>query len=480
MVVVNDHEAWVPLFKVQVFFSCVSFSIIVPSIANYLARMGAEEYVLGVAVAVYSLGEMVGSAVFGRAMTRALRDRPDSGPRDILLQTIVFGIFGSSLYVAADVLGQDARFRPVAPWVVVGARFLGGIWTGGKMVVEQTYVGVAALEERVTPLTSEIGVYAVLGFVAGPSVGALFAPLDLEFGPWVRVDQFTAPGWFMVLLTVGMWFGCRAIFDPRAGYARPLRRLKSDDALTKSAGLGSPAVGRRPSDVEAPPSSTSAFTPNRVGLVTCLVAFFAHFYSFAIQETITTPFVTKRYHWSQEWINYLFAAVSVLSLATSVAVSKLSSMGCRDFDLLVLSLGLGLAGSVLLLDAPLVPLNLGEGRFLAGFALITVAFPFGRNVALAIFSKVLGPAEQGEWMGLMFVIGALPRCLGPSWSLYALDLACVLFPDPAPCPPGGRTCLEFGLSAAVFAASLAAVLRHKGALKPYDEDHQGEAAGLIH
>ena len=53
------HEQWVPLFKIQVFFSCVSFSIIVPSLANYLRRMGADEWVLGVAVAVYSLGEMV-------------------------------------------------------------------------------------------------------------------------------------------------------------------------------------------------------------------------------------------------------------------------------------------------------------------------------------------------------------------------------------------------------------------------------------
>ena len=123
-------------------------------------------------------------------------------------------------------------------------------------------------------------------------------------------------------------------------------------------------------------------------------------------------------------------------------MSRLSKAGIRDFDLLVLSLVLGLGGSLLLIDAPLFP-ALGEGRFLAGFALITVAFPFGRNVALAIFSKVLGPAEQGEWMGLMFVVGALPRCLGPSWSLYALQLACVAFPEPAPCPPGGRTCLEF-------------------------------------
>jgi len=56
----QEKETWVFLFKIQVFFSCVAFSIIVPSIAPYLARMGASEYVLGVAVAVYSLGEMIG------------------------------------------------------------------------------------------------------------------------------------------------------------------------------------------------------------------------------------------------------------------------------------------------------------------------------------------------------------------------------------------------------------------------------------
>ena len=62
-----------------------------PSIALYLERMGAAEWVLGVAVAVYSLGEMVGSAVFGRAMTRALREDPAAGPRTALLQTMVRG-----------------------------------------------------------------------------------------------------------------------------------------------------------------------------------------------------------------------------------------------------------------------------------------------------------------------------------------------------------------------------------------------------
>ena len=101
----------------------------------------------------------------------------------------------------------------ISTQVVVVGRFLGGIWTGGKMVVEQTYVGVAAREDRVTPLTSEIGVYAVLGFVAGPSVGALFAPLNLDYGRW-RVDEFTAPGYFVGLLCVAMMVACYVTFNP--------------------------------------------------------------------------------------------------------------------------------------------------------------------------------------------------------------------------------------------------------------------------
>ena len=113
------HEQWVPLFKIQVFFSCVSFSIIVPSLANYLRRMGADEWVLGVAVAVYSLGEMVGSAVFGKLMTKRLREAPATGPRRCLLETMVFGVVGSILYVVADDVGQSPTLRAWAPWVVV-------------------------------------------------------------------------------------------------------------------------------------------------------------------------------------------------------------------------------------------------------------------------------------------------------------------------------------------------------------------------
>ena len=65
--------------------------------------------------------------------------------------------------------------------------------------------------------------------------------------------------------------------------------------------------------------------------------------------------------------------------------------------LLVASLVLGAAGSLLLIDAMPGTAAAAAGgaaaglplpRFFVGFALITVAFPFGRNTTLAIFSQV--------------------------------------------------------------------------------------------
>jgi len=62
----DPTNSWRLLFYVNVFFSCASFSIILPSLEPYLARNGATPYFYGLTVAVYSVGEMVGAIVFGK------------------------------------------------------------------------------------------------------------------------------------------------------------------------------------------------------------------------------------------------------------------------------------------------------------------------------------------------------------------------------------------------------------------------------
>eukprot|EP00966_Prymnesium_polylepis_P249230 5762080-Prymnesium_polylepis.1 len=49
--------------------------------------------------------------------------------------------------------------------------------------------------------------------------------------------------------------------------------------------------------------------------------------------------------------------------------------------------------------APAEP-DMSLPQFFAGFALVTVAFPFGRGLCLSMVGKLLGDTPQGTWMGV--------------------------------------------------------------------------------
>lgn len=153
---------YLPLFYFNVFFACVSFSIIMPSLAPYLERCGAgDPTFLAWVVCVYSLGEMVGSLMFGAMYNRAVVWDRVKGPRVVLCVVIFSGIVGerdgsalmttnlavdltlnrtsagSVLYLLGDILSM--------PNLVFWGRALQGLWTGGQQSVEQAYLAFAAL-----------------------------------------------------------------------------------------------------------------------------------------------------------------------------------------------------------------------------------------------------------------------------------------------------------------------------------------------
>jgi len=99
-------------------------------------------------VAIYSVGEMIGAIAFGKIYEYWTK-RSLNGSKYTLLLTIFLGIIGSALYVIADITGS--------PNMVFIGRLLQGLWTGGKQVVEQTYLSETAPPDRVTELTSELG-----------------------------------------------------------------------------------------------------------------------------------------------------------------------------------------------------------------------------------------------------------------------------------------------------------------------------------
>ena len=152
--------------------------------------------------------------------------------------------------------------------------------------------------------------------------------------------------------------------------------------------------------------------PNSVGLAVCLMLFFVHFLSFALQETIGTPLVQELYGWGPcedndakpdcnadraNYINLLYTGSGVVSWLASVGLSFLSR-SCSDVTLLFGSVLVGLAGAVTMLDVwdggGLAHGRIGVAQFLVGFTLVSIAFPIGRNVTLSVASKIVGPHPQ--------------------------------------------------------------------------------------
>lgn len=199
---------------------------------------------------------------------------------------------------------------------------------------------------------------------------------------------------------------------------------------------------------------------NSMGVSMSIILFFVHYYSFAVQETITTPMVSVIYNWSSLKINLLFTGAGMASLLTSFSVRCLTRY-VEDRSMLVASIVIGLIGSMLLMDEPFNK-TLPVWRFLVGFSLTTIAFPVGRNVVLGVFGNVLGPVNQGRWMGIIIAVSALPRVLGPFLALKTLELIY------------WKTWLEFGICTALFGVAILGTLQNIRSLVPYSEFIQSQ------
>ncbi len=353
----EQYPTWMRLFMFCVFWSCTAFSIVLPSLAPYLDRMGADPLFLGWTVATFCFGEMIGALAFGKAYNVAATRYPKMGPAHVLTSSIMCGVVGSVLYVMADTL--------VSPWTCFWGRFLTGLWTGGKQAVEQAFMAERAPPAQLTEYTADLGTCAVVGFTCGPAIGAVFAIIPSYRTTWITVDEFTGPGLFLIVICVTSAIAVEYYLpkacssDERRADEVQYRPVDAGDAVAKP---------------DRPPSSA--------GLYVCLALFFVHYYNFAVQETITTPFVLAAYKWDQVTVNLLFVGVGVFSLIASLAIKYLSR--CLDDDILIIvSVLMGMVGSFLLIDsmpgdpeAIMLPLP----RFIAGFTLITIAFPFGNGL----------------------------------------------------------------------------------------------------
>ena len=447
---------WQLIFFTNVFFACISFSIVMPSLYLYLDGMGASTTFYALVVAAFSVGEALGSLFLGTLSNTI-------GCKRTLQLCTLLSLSGSSSYALADTIAREGS-TALGPPVVLLGRLLQGIGSGGQQAVEQTYLSVAAPPEQRTQLTSKLSTFACLGFIFGPAMGALVSQTPtFAVGP-VRFTTFTKQGWVVAVLNVSMFLSTTFGFTEIVRKQGEAAKEEGDD---KDASTSSAAVTDGENDT--------------TGVWACIVIFFVHFNGFAVQETITTPLVEDWFGWDEVGANLLFTAAGMANLLVAVLMAFLSSSRVNangemtqlvdDRVLLWWSLVLAVAGWVIMIPIDAWTLEddtpaMGLPQFIVGFALVTVAFPVGRGVCLSMVGKLLGDQPQGAWMGIMFALGAIARIAGPFWAVtgyYSFGALAV-----------------FGSTALLFVLSLGATRQLWSSLAPPDVLPLPALGGLRH
>lgn len=449
---------WKAIFYMNVFLACVSFSIVLPSLWPYLQRFDADENFLAMVLAIYSIGEFIGAIIWGYIYNA-------SSMKFSMYTCIAAGFIGSLLY------SFGGYFIPWGKWLVFAGRFVQGLWTGGQQAIEQAYITECIDKNQNLSMIADLGASAVLGFVLGPIVGLIGGFINFRIGGFY-VDEYTSCGYFQAIFTIIMFVGTIFCFaeiprEWRRGLQEEDEELNDEasieaenaDALLKSS---SNILYKDPERVdfskldEEEKDTLSRLKPNMKGVLVALLIFLIHFNGFAVQETITTPISTDVMHKYTNTLDYpesfayiLFACSGVLSLLTFIALKRINDI-LSDKTFVFISSAMGFVGYLLLIDY--VPRIIEPVRFIIGFCIISIAFPFGRGVTLAMFSKIIGKHKAGVYMGYMLAVGAISRIVGPFWSVQSLTVS------PA---------LTFGISAGLFAVNLIVQWWYNDCLNPH-------------
>jgi len=150
-----------PILLFTIMLSGMGFGLVLPAFLFYAENLGASATIATAIVGSYSIGQAIGTPIWGR-----MSDRFGRKPM-LLLST--FGMGLSYLLVAfADNL-----------WLLAFARIMTGL-LGGNVAVAMAYVAdITPVEKRAQGM-GLIGGSISLGFILGPALGGILAGTDAD------------------------------------------------------------------------------------------------------------------------------------------------------------------------------------------------------------------------------------------------------------------------------------------------------------
>ncbi len=160
-----------PLFlmALTIFIDFAGFGLVLPLLPFWAERLGAGPVAVGLVLTIYALAQFVFTPVLG-----TLSDR--YGRRPVIL---------ASLLIEALSLALSALAGSLA--ILFVARFIGGLGASNIGSAQAVVADVTPVERRAQGM-GLIGAAIGLGFVVGPALGGVLAPLGPAVPFWVAMS----------------------------------------------------------------------------------------------------------------------------------------------------------------------------------------------------------------------------------------------------------------------------------------------------
>lgn len=341
-----------------IFVNLVGFGIIIPLLPFYAETFGASPLVVGLLFAVFSLCQLVAAPILGD-----LSDR--YGRRPILILSLI----GTVVSFVMLALAQSLTMLFIA-------RIVDGL-SGGNISTARAYVADVTEPKDRSRAFGLIGAAFGLGFILGPGISALLAPISYTAPIWA------AAGITLVATAMAFFWLPETVHRTHAGTGMPFRNV-----LVM---MGRPVLRR------------------------VLLMDFAYWFAFAIFQTTFALFAAARFGFDAARTAFFFAAFAVLGAVVQgvfirTIVQRLGDKRTFMLGLVFAATGLvaaTLTHTVSFFAISLVPLALGIG--------------FGHPTMSSMISRAARAEEQGRVQGAASAVESLGRTIGPVWGSASLQ-----------------------------------------------------------
>ena len=347
----------------------MGFGIVLPLLPFYAARFGASGTEIGLLITVYSVAQLFLAPLWGRISDRV-------GRRPIL----ILGLLGSAAsYLVFAYAGTLA--------ILFLSRIMAGIG-GATVPVAQAYITDITPPERRAGNLGLIGAAFGLGFIFGPALGGILAPIGSE-----------APG----LAAAALCFGNGVL----AFFLLP-------ESLTKGEKR---AEGRPP------------FRLTDLGLALrnpktsqILLLSFLFTMAFAAMQPTFPLFGAIRFGLEEQEVGYLFAFLGLISATMQGGLVR------RLVPLLGEARLIQLSGIPFIAGLIIIAFAANVGSLLWGLAFLAIGFGGTLPSIVALLSRVAPPQLQGSVLGIGQSVGSLARIIGPFLAGVVYDLQGIAWP----------------------------------------------------